>query len=76
MVRKELFIVNFNEILCCMNASTPTLDGGERVEDNDLPASSSTPTVTVLSDSVIVSDDTEHVYAVLEQTHAQPTNVA
>ena len=24
---------------------------------------------------MIVSDDTEHVYAVLEQTHAQPTNV-
>ena len=59
-----------------MNASTPTLDGGERVEDNDPPASSSRPTVTVLPDSVIVSDDTEHVYAVLEQTHAQPTNVA
>ena len=76
MVCKELFIVNFNEILRCMNASIPKLDGahGERVQDNDLPVSSSRPTVTVLSDSVMVSDDTEHVYAVLEQT--QPKNVA
>ena len=47
---------------------------GERVhvQDNGLPR-----TTCILSDSTIVSEDTEHVYAVLKQTQLQqPANIA
>jgi hypothetical protein len=47
---------------------------GELFEDNEHPITSRP---TVLSpDSVVLSEDTEHVYAVLEQTHLQqPTTI-
>ena len=43
-----------------------------RVQDNGIPS-----TTCILLDSTIVSEGTEHVYAVLEQTQLQqPANIA
>ena len=51
-----------------LHVDLPTLDLEREVEDNELPT---TPRLNVLSDSVILSEETGHVYAVLEQTKPQ-----
>ena len=51
-----------------LHVDLSTLELERAVEDNELPTTSGQ---NVLSDSVILSEETEHVYAVLEQTQPQ-----